>query len=166
VWESASDEDVVSSQREHAPSPADDIEHELESATESDEGHQRKVKCVDKVSEGIELDSASDKNGSPDDGIENEWSSASENDDGEAVGPNMPQVSTNSELLVSPSRITLPHTGSLFPLSDNWPSFEPIGTIALSVLPSNEPFHHFVPEDFNNLEDHMFEDGSESEEDM
>ena len=72
------------------------------------------------------------------------------------------QIPVNSRLMVSPSRITIPTAHPIFPLSDVWPDLN------TPVLPPSVPpagsFRRFGPEDFKNLQDHMFEDGDSDSE--
>ena len=73
--------------------------------------------------------------------------------------------------MVSPSRLTLIPSYPSFPLSDVWldlNSFEEDNALPNSTLetPAPQSFRCFGPEDFTNLQDHMFEDkllDSESE---
>jgi hypothetical protein len=107
----------------------------------------------------------------PPEEIEDLWEPASEQENSEAESENNSSVPTaNSQLMASPSRITIPVSNRLFALSDVWPDLDmevpnnapdsPLET------PAPIPFRRYGPEDFPYLQDHMFEDeNSDSESD-
>ena len=125
-------------------------------------------------------------------GVENEWESASEEDadgeaeedadgeavedaeevaDGEADAAFSSSPPANSNLVVSPSRITVDPLRISFPLSDAWPTLDSDDHRAYDLenpvleTPTPASFRRFGPEDFFYLQDHMFEDSlSASEE--
>lgn len=96
-------------------------------------------------------------------GIEEEWSSATEDDQSSSI------ADSNARLIVSHSEITIENPTtflSSFPFSDAWPDLVPLSQD--SIVPNStletpapaplESFRNFHPEDFNTLQDHMFED--------
>jgi hypothetical protein len=116
-------------------------------------------------------------------GVENVWESASEEDaDGEADEDNevaegeaddafSSSPPANSNLVVSPSRITVDPLRISFPLSDAWPDlisddsrgYDLENPVLETPIPLS--FRRFGPEDFFYLQDHMFEDSISASED-
>jgi hypothetical protein len=95
--------------------------------------------------------------------IEDLWEPASEQENSEAESEKNSSVPTaNSQLVVSPSRITIPVSNRVFPLSDVWPDLDmedpTIAPNSSLETPAPIPFRRFGPEDFPHLQDHMFED--------
>jgi hypothetical protein len=107
----------------------------------------------------------------PAEDIEDLWEPASEEENSEAESEKNSSVPTaNSQFMVSPSRITIPAGNRLFPLSDVWPDLDmevPTNAPNSSLeTPAQIPYRRYGPEDFPDLQDHMFEDatsGSESD---
>jgi len=97
-------------------------------------------------------------------GIEDEWLPASDEEIPNSGATNFSsQPTANSQFMASPSRITMERHSS-FPVSDAWPdihsqSHEDV-TRSNSTLetPTAHPFRRYGPEDFPNLQEHMFED--------
>jgi len=101
------------------------------------------------------------------DGIEDEW--LADDDDGRpdaAVTPSSSQPTINSQFMVSPSRITHQPPSSLQAVVDNWPVMDSQSQEYISPphTPASHSFRRYGPEDFQNLQDSMFEvQGSDSE---
>lgn len=83
-------------------------------------------------------------------GPEDEWASASDDDQEAATDMQSSPLTVTSQLMVSPSRITL--SRSSVPLPDAWPPISPTDPNRVGQ------FRRYGPEDFTNLHDHMFED--------
>ena len=162
------DDDLWSSASEAGPAAVEKDKDVDEMWTSASEKGQYKT---DRVAADQDIKSA--EKGKDNDDM---WSSASEaglaavekdkdvdemwngDEDAEINNGDIPtsQISVNSRLMVSPSRITIPTGHPIFPLSDVWPDLN------IPELPPNVPpagsYRRFGPEDFQNLQDHMFED--------
>jgi len=101
--------------------------------------------------------------------IEDLWEPGSDQENSEAESEKKSSVPpANSQLMVSPSRITIPVGNRPFPLSDVWPDLDmevPTNAPHSSLeTPAPIPYRRYGPEDFPHLQDHMFEDvNSDSE---
>ena len=107
--------------------------------------------------------------------VEDMWSpeSSPANDDedsNEHPTQQTSQPTVNSQFMVSPSRITLRHSNSPFPLTDAWPDLDPLPQEITSSqnpiveAPATASVRVFVPEDFAYLQEHMFEQRSSDSE--
>ena len=149
--------------------PALGIEKEWQSASDAEE--------KEAVAERNENEGESDHEVNEEhQGIEHAWSSASEKDvdieaDISSADPLSSQPIYNSDYVTSPSRITINRQQVSFP----WPDLNFDGQLLNSSQQNTSsletsgvrPVRHFGPEDFSNLQDHMFEDKlSESEDEI
>jgi hypothetical protein len=96
-------------------------------------------------------------------GVEDEWISASDDELPTAGDSNYSsQPTVNSQVMVSPSRITMQNVIAPFPLSDLWPDLDSQDRSAhrnsTLEIPAPGSFRQYGPEDFKNLTDCMFED--------
>ncbi|KAF8797506.1 hypothetical protein BYT27DRAFT_7265649 [Phlegmacium glaucopus] len=71
------------------------------------------------------------------------------------------QYTYGSQLAVSPSRITLDHSETIFIDTDN--HFPSSDNLAPSDMPVSSPARRFGPEHFSYLQDHMFDEVSSDE---
>jgi hypothetical protein len=163
-WASASDEKVGGNTAvDGDENSSEDVADTWESDTPADEGDEIKV--------GSDQDSV---------GLEDVWTSGSDEmveglttkdkdrsvageDDEDADADSdvfSSQPSSNSHLVVLESRITLDGSRRSFPLSDAWPNMDNSNVVSppptWSAAP--RPYRLYVPEDFSNLQEHMFED--------
>lgn len=168
MWESASDDEgengvdgpteTTKGQKGDGPTgtmmaetSAGGIEDMWESASDDEGG------CV--IKGGIDKTSAVDI-----EAIEDVWTSASEDDVSSPIGDFSSQPTANSNFQVSPSRITIDRLQASFPLSNAWPDLESINrhsqnpTDSVLETPAPDSFRRYGPEDFSNLQDHMFEE--------
>ena len=90
--------------------------------------------------------------------VEEEWQSAS-NDENSNNGPVISSSAPpNSQLFVSPSKITIEKSSRSFLFSGPWPEIDYSEDLApSSETPEAGSFRRFGLEDFTNLQDHMFE---------
>jgi hypothetical protein len=159
VWESDHNQE----------NPSEDIEDLWEPASEEEKNQENTAEDIEDLWEPASEQENNQEN--PAEDIEDLWDPASEQENSEADSEINSSVPTaNSQLMVSPSRITIPVGNRPFLLSDVWPDLDtevPTNAPNSSLdTPAQIPFRRFGPEDFPHLQDHMFEDAnSDSESD-
>jgi len=170
VWKSETPaeaiEDIWESDKD---STADMRSPSIDEVWESDHNQENPPEDIEDLWEPASEQENNQENPAGD--IEDLWEPASEQENSEPESEKNSSVPTaNSQLMVSPSRITIPVGNRLFPLSDVWPDLDmevPTNAPNSSLdTPAQIPFRQFGPEDFPHLQDHMFEDAnSDSESD-
>ena len=168
MWESDTPEEVPPANEQIPPAneEIDTVVMPVEDIWESDHSDNDDVSATTPPT-GVEDIWPSDSEGDHKE-IEHIWPSASDSSD----RCDSTQPTVNSQVMVSPSRITIQNCNTPLLLSDTWPepdldnpSPENITTPGSSLdTPAPVSYRHYGPEDFTNLRDYMFEEkGSDTE---